>query len=88
MFVAHSRFPAGHSGGDSRTEASGPGLDAGGAREHSTTGARFSLQEFSRGSKFTNRMGAFAEAEGHHPANNGWLSRKQNPKPRLGALRG
>jgi hypothetical protein len=44
MLVAHSQFPAGHSGGDSRNEASSPGLDAGGAREHSTTGARFSFQ--------------------------------------------
>jgi len=48
----------------------------------------FPFKHFAEALTFTIRVGALAEAEGHHPANNGWLNRKQNPKPRLRGLRG
>ena len=63
------RLPAGHGGGDSGTEAPNSGLDD--WREHEGIGRLervFTFKDFAEALSFTNRVGALAETEGHHPA--------------------
>jgi 4a-hydroxytetrahydrobiopterin dehydratase len=43
-------------------------MDAGGIRRCEKTGAGLSFQKFAEALTFTNRVGALAEDEGHHPA--------------------